>query len=81
MKGQGCDECEGLRSACWRRERNFDTVGIPHVFLGVIKHLGPIVPLINGLVGEGSSPDISCITLQASSSLRHLKYGSKCNLE
>jgi len=55
---------------------------------GVIEHLGPVVSLVDGFVSEGSTPTwflqspswISCITLLASSGLRHLKYGSSCSL-
>jgi len=29
---------------------------LPHIFLDVVEHLGPVIPLVDGLVGDRVSP-------------------------
>jgi len=36
---------------------------LPYMLLGVIEHLGPIVPLVNGFVGEGSPSSMISIVI------------------
>ena len=33
------------------------------MLLGVIKHFGPVIPLVDGFVGEGSSPSMVFIVV------------------
>jgi len=31
---------------------------LPHMLFGLVEHVGPMVPLVNGFVSEGSPPDM-----------------------
>jgi len=41
-----------------RKELTFGIMGLLHILLGIIKHFGPIIPLVDGFVGEGSTSDM-----------------------
>jgi len=46
-------------------------MGLLHILLGIIEHFGPIVPLVDGFVGEGSTSDM-VFTIAIVDFLHHL---------